>query len=84
MGRKPRYYLPEIPCHIIQRGNDRQETFYANGDYWYYLESLAHTCEECELHAYVSMPNHVHLLITPSIESEISRVVQSPGRRYVQ
>ena len=36
------------------------------------------------LHAYVLMTNHVHLLMTPTIEESISRVIQSVGRRYVR
>ncbi len=33
MPRKPRYYLPDIPCHVIQRGNNRQASFYTDDDY---------------------------------------------------
>jgi len=28
MPRKPRMYLPGVPCHIIQRGNNRDATFF--------------------------------------------------------
>ena len=28
MPRKPRMYLPGYPCHIIQRGNNREATFF--------------------------------------------------------
>jgi len=35
------------------------------------------------LHAYVLMPNHVHLLVTPDEPGAMGRVVQSLGRRYV-
>jgi putative transposase len=27
MTRKLRMYLPDVPCHIIQRGNNRDATF---------------------------------------------------------
>lgn len=30
MPRKPRFYLPDIPAHIVQRGNCRQATFFAD------------------------------------------------------
>jgi putative transposase len=30
MPRKPRMYLPGVPCHIIQRGNNRDATFFQN------------------------------------------------------
>lgn len=86
MGRKPRYYLADVPCHIIQRGNNRQQCFFADDDYSYYLECLQHAAETygCAVHAYVLMTNHVHLLMTPSDGVGISRVMQSVGRRYVQ
>jgi putative transposase len=28
MQRKPRMYLPSVPSHIVQRGNDRKACFY--------------------------------------------------------
>ena len=38
----------------------------------------------CQLHAYVLMTNHVHLLITPLEENSLSKAMQSLGRVYVQ
>jgi len=40
MPGKPRMYLPGIPCHVIQRGNNRDATFFAEQDYQFYLECL--------------------------------------------
>ena len=40
MPRRPRLALPNIPQHIIQRGNNRQACFYAEEDYRVYLEWL--------------------------------------------
>ncbi|MEH6637547.1 MAG: transposase [Halioglobus sp.] len=86
MPRKPRMYLGGIPCHIIQRGNNRNACFFAEEDYLYYLSQLGDAClrYKVQLHAYVLMTNHNHLLMTPTDESGISRVMQSLGRRYVQ
>jgi putative transposase len=79
-------YLPGVPCHVLQRGNNRGACFYANDDYAFYLEVLAEACRryQVELHAYVLMTNHVHLLLTPQSVDGVSRVMQSLGRRYVQ
>ena len=41
MPRRARLNLAEVPQHIIQRGNNRQATFFAEEDYRYYLERLA-------------------------------------------
>lgn len=86
MPRKPRIVLPGHPVHIIQRGNNRSATFYSDEDYHFYLDALAQASEEyqCAIHAYVLMTNHVHLLATPTIETGISRMMQSIGRRYVR
>jgi len=48
-------------------------------DYHFYLEKLeeAFNRHSCELHAYVLMTNHAHLLITPEEENGIGKVMQS-------
>ena len=86
MPRKPRMYLPNIPCHVIQRGNNRGASFFANQDYQFYLDCLRDASQRYGLliHAYVLMTNHVHLLVTPEATDSISRAIQSIGRRYVQ
>ena len=65
MPRPPRYPLIGLPQHVIQRGNNRQPTFFAADDFRFYLECLkeAATNHHCEIHAYVLMTNHVHLLL---------------------
>ena len=86
MPRKPRMYLAGVPCHVIQRGNNRDACFYAEQDYQFYLDCLqdAGRRYRVAVHAYVLMTNHVHLLLTPKDTEGISRVMQSVGRRYVQ
>ena len=86
MPRKPRMYLPDVPCHVIQRGNNREATFFADDDYLFYLACLKDAVDRygVAVHAYVLMTNHVHLLMTPDRQDGVSRVMQSVGRRYVQ
>ena len=86
MPRQQRYRLPGVPQHVIQRGNNRQVTFFDEGDYLHYLEDLQDAAEkwDCEIHAYVLMTNHVHLLMTPNQEEGIAKVMQSVGRKYVR
>ncbi|NOR42083.1 MAG: transposase [Gammaproteobacteria bacterium] len=86
MPRKPRMYLPGVPCHVIQRGNNRDATFFAEQDYQFYLVCLYEAARKyhVKIHAYVLMTNHVHLLMTPQLKESISLVMQSIGRRYVQ
>ena len=86
MPRLPRFNLPDIPQHVIQRGNNRQKCFFGPDDYRFYLDCLreASSATGCDVHAYVLMTNHVHLLLTPRRDRAVSRLMQSLGRRYVQ
>ena len=86
MARLPRYVLPGQPQHVIQRGNNRGVTFFAEEDYSFYRECLREACDQhgCAVHAYVLMTNHIHLLVTPDHSTSIAKVMQSVGRRYVQ
>lgn len=86
MPRKPRLDLPGIPQHIVQRGNDRQPCFFTDIDRIRYLDELREITlqEQCAVHAYVLMTNHVHLLMTPAESGQIARVMQALGRRYVR
>jgi putative transposase len=86
MPRKPRMYMAGVPSHVIQRGNNREACFYSEQDYLFYLECLKDACKRyhVDIHAYVLMTNHVHLLLTPEEPTGISCVMQSIGRRYVQ
>ena len=45
MARKPRFNIPGMPQHVIQRGNNRQACFYDASDYRFYLECLAKAAE---------------------------------------
>lgn len=86
MPRRPRIHLDQVPLHIVQRGHNRQPCFFAEEDYHTYLHSLSEALhkENCALHAYALMTNHVHLLLTPSDAKAVPKVIIALGRRYVQ
>lgn len=86
MPRLPHYVLLGVPQHTIQRGNNRQAIFAADGDYQAYLEWLRQAAEQYGLHIHASvlMTNHVHLLATPIAADSIGKTLQSLGCRYVQ
>ena len=85
MARLPRLDLPNVPQHIVQRGNDRQPCFAGLADYQNYRQELYEAAHKhgCALHAYVLMTNHVHLLVTPEAAGGASHMMQAIGRRYV-
>jgi putative transposase len=86
MARLGRYFLPDQPLHVIQRGNNRQAIFFGDGDYAQFRTFLAEAADAyvCAIHAYVMMTNHFHLLITPNRATSVPRMMQSLGRRYVR
>ena len=85
MPRKPRFYVPDIPVHVVQRGNDRQAVFYDDADYQAYLRWLQEGARRYgnAIHAYVLMTNHVHLLVSPGDKDSLMRMMQYLGRHYV-
>jgi len=70
----------------MHRGNNRQDVFKKEDDYQRFIDDLLASREQsdCSLHAYVLMPNHFHLLLTPPTEDALSQFMQSLGRRYVR
>ncbi len=85
MARQPRIDLAGFPQHILQRGNNRSDCFFQDNDYRRYLDFLEAAADkfDCHVHAYVLMPNHVHLLATGAANGAISSLMQSLGRQYV-
>jgi putative transposase len=86
MPRLPRFFAPDLPLHIIQRGNDRQPIFGGRDHLMFYRGCLARAARDhgVTIHAYVFMTNHVHLLATPSVATSVPKMMQSIGRIYVK
>jgi putative transposase len=86
MARLPRFALPGYPQHVIQRGNNRQPILRDEEDYWVLWGRLCEAASrfQCDIHAYVLMPNHFHLLLTPWVENGIGKLMQYTGRYFVQ
>ena len=86
MARLARVCPIGIPQHIIQRGNNRQVCFASEQDFSAYVNWLKDYSKkyQVEIHAWILMTNHVHLLCTPRIDNAVSRMMQSLGRHYVR
>lgn len=85
MPRRPRSCPVGFPVHVIQRGNNRASMFTSDSEmaafaYWLREGALRF---QVDVHGWVFMTNHVHLLMTPRVDNAISRLMQSLGRRYV-
>lgn len=85
MPRKPRFIIPGVPVHIVQRGRSREPVFFDDSDYLAYLRWLQDGAKRyhCAIHAYVLMTNHIHILATPTDLQGIMRMMQYVGRQYV-
>ncbi len=77
MPRQPRFDLPGLPQHLVQRGNDRRPCFFAPIDRTRCLDELRDAASRhgCAVHAYVLMTHHVHLLLTPAANGCVSAMM---------
>lgn len=85
MARKPRIDFPGAFSHVIVRGNQCATIFHDVADYTAYLDRLERyrRRDGTTLHAYVLMPNHVHLLLETG-EHPLARTMQSLQFTYSQ
>jgi REP-associated tyrosine transposase len=86
MPRHARLRIADVPLHVIQRGNNRSQCFHQERDYLVYLHLLEQMSRRhaCEVHAYVLMTNHVHLLLTPRSADAVSGMMKDVGQHYSQ
>jgi putative transposase len=86
MARLPRYFVKDVPLHIILRGNNREPIFGNDEDCQFFKQALLDAAKRHRLaiHAYVFMTNHIHLLASPGTAESGPKTMQSVGRRYVQ
>ena len=86
MARQARVVYPNIPHHVTQRGNNRQEVFLTQADREYYLATLRMYCRRfaLEVIAYCLMTNHLHLVVIPRAISAMKLAIGQSNGRYAQ
>jgi putative transposase len=84
MARLARIVVPDLPHHVTQRGNRRAPIVFEDGDQEIYRDLLAEQVDRrrVEVWACCLMPNHVHLVLTPSDEAGLGLAVGEAHRRY--
>jgi putative transposase len=84
MARLARVVVPGLPHHVTQRGNGRAKTFFGDDDYALYRDLLVTHCgaADVEVWAWCLMPNHVHLILTPSDPDGLRRALSRVHRIY--
>ncbi len=78
MPRKTRTLFGSFCYHIINRGNGRAQVFHGEADYREFVKLMAAAGDRLppRLLAYCLMPNHVHLVLWPREDGEVSRWMQ--------
>ena len=86
MPRLARVVIPEVPHHIVQRGNNRQDVFFVDDDRRVYLSFLRDCADEygLEILGYCLMTNHVHLVARPRDSDSLAKGVGRTHFRYTQ
>jgi len=86
MPRIARSVFPNIPHHITQRGNRREDVFFTDDDRLIYLEWLQFYCEKHDVSilAYCLMTNHLHLVLVPHSDDGLQQVLKPLHMRYSQ
>ena len=86
MPRRARMYIPGLPYHVVQRGNNREPCFIEPENYQFYLELWRTVSSRygVAVHAYCLMTNHIHFLATPDSKTSLSNTMKVIGSRYAQ
>ncbi|MBO1927231.1 transposase [Thiomicrorhabdus sp. 6S2-11] len=86
MPRLARVVIPDIPYHVTQRGNRREDVFFDDEDRQFYLELLNEYAQkhQVEIWAYCLMTNHIHLILRPTSKEGLQQVLKPLHMRYAQ
>jgi putative transposase len=76
--RPPRQIFAGQCYHVLNRANRRAEVFHEPADYSAFVQLMVKAQEHVELSIYAAclMPNHIHLVVRPSNDSDITRWMQ--------
>ena len=86
MPRPPRLVIPDLPHHITQRGNYRQQVFFRGEDRRLYLSLLTESSRHhgVSVLAWCLMPNHVHLIAVPRQSTSLARMLGRLHSEYAR
>lgn len=86
MARMARVVVPELPHHIIHRGNRRQNVFFRDEDKESYLSILRLQARlfALEVWSYCLMDNHVHLIVVPKDQGSLSQAIAETHKLYTR
>ena len=78
MPRKCRYAPVDVCSHVVNRGNDKKQVFFADRDYELFLDLLTYAKQRHPVSVFgvCLMPNHFHALICPRTVGALSAYMQ--------
>lgn len=81
MPRRARIALPNVPVHLIQRGNNRQPCFFADEDYRRYLDWLTEYADKtcCRVAVVTESRSCARAIRLGGVLSSAVQHVQQPG-----
>ena len=85
MPRPRRIDYPDAWHHVMNRGARREAVFLSDDHALIFLECMGRMAERfgIEIHAFVLMPNHYHMLLR-SVRGNLSRAMQFFGGEYTR
>ena len=86
MPRTARIVIPNVPHHITQRGNNRQDVFFVDDDRRVYLSLLKQQSQKfgLEILGWCLMTNHIHLIARPTNQESLAKAIGRTHFRYTQ
>lgn len=86
MPRAPRCQEAGYLHHVVCRGNDRQNIFRDRSDFLQYIHFLekARKLYPLAVYNFVLMDNHIHLLVEPLAEGNLSKVMEETSKAYAK
>jgi putative transposase len=84
MARIARIVVANLPHHVIQRGNRRQDVFFSESDKSLYIKILQKHGQKKGLKycAYCLMDNHVHLVARPERQTSLAQGIGGANWEY--
>jgi putative transposase len=86
MGRMPRIYIEGALLYLTSRGDHNQDIFRDSEDYAAYLALIKRYKQQYDfkLFSFVLLPNHIHLLIEPKLQTSVSDIMHDLNSNYTK
>jgi putative transposase len=86
MPRIARIVIPNVPHHITQRGNNKQDVFFVDDDKAAFLGILKvqSITFGLTIEGFCLMTNHIHIIATPQKEDSLARAMGRTNLLYAQ